>query len=744
MKRKLIAGIVSLALVAGLCFSPEMAVDLQAAPAVSGAALEIEQEDREMEAQLLAEADDEVSEEIFELKLADAEDVIPQWKSDEFEEDPAGFIDSTEESQTFGDFFTGGEDGSGTFSDASPAEEFGDGGTEIFSEGEEPGEDVPVSGTEVTLQVEEGSDITGVLNSLLSEVQERATDENPYKVIIPPGNYQVTGTICLYSNIHLYAVGAVITKTSPTKHLVIRFGNTEESAGGYDGYRNITIEGGIWDMNYEACEDKEAPGGFVGFRMGHATNVVVKDATFLNNLKSHFLEFAGVKGASVTGCTFRGYWKPYEGGGQECIQIDACKDYIFPNYRPFDGAVCEDIVIDGNTFEDVFAGVGSHSMMFDRPYKNITITNNTFRDIKKRAVWCLNYQDSVVSGNTMENVGGGVYVRSIYSDNTHIQEGQEVDGTNNQQAQNLTVANNTIRVAVPVKIGSSLWRSYGIQVIGEKVSSSPQGVPSGVYIVKGVTVKDNTVTGPGNGIRLCLADNCEVTGNKISLQNPKKFTNFGIYLGASSYNVVKDNTVEKARNAGVYVYNGSNPYRAASTDNVITGNMVSGCYQDGILIDSDSNRTTLSGNSSRSNQGSGISVYRSILASLSGNKLVNNQHNGIYAYRSDIKAQKGNELQGNKAAYAIYMQGCKGKAQSLKGIQANNVTAKIKKLTGKAVGGRTITVALKKGNKKIGNGKINSKGQYTVPIKNQKKGTVLVLSVEDKYKNRVMAEQKVK
>ncbi|MDO4272834.1 MAG: right-handed parallel beta-helix repeat-containing protein [Eubacteriales bacterium] len=741
MKSRVISGIMSLALVAGLCLCPEPAVNVQAAPAVSGAEKEIAEEDRDMELQLLAESEVEISEEVFDMKMDQADGGMPELSEDFTGGVQSEIFEAPDENLVFGDGAAGGEV---AFSDDSFTEDFGDGGTELFSEGEEPGTDTPAPGTEVTLQVEEGSDITGVLNSLLSEIRFRATDENPYKVIIPPGNYQVTGTICLYSNIHLYAVGAVITKTSPTKHVVVRFGNSVESEGGYDGYRNITIEGGTWDMNYESCEDKEGPSGFVGFRMGHASNVVVKDATFLNNLKSHFLEFGGVKGARVTGCTFRGYWEPYEGGGQECIQIDACRDYIFPGYAPFDGSVCEDIFIDGNTFENVFAGVGSHSMMFDRPYKNITITNNTFRNIKKRAVWCLNYQDSVVSGNTMENVGGGVYVRSIYSHNTHIMEDQQADGTNNQQAQNLTISDNTITMAAPVKIGASLWRSYGIQVIGEKVTDSDKGIPSAVYIVKGVTVKGNTVTGPGNGIRLCLAQNCEVTGNKVSLQNPKKFVNFGIYLGASSYNVVKDNTVEKARSVGVYVYNGSNPYKSPSTDNIVMGNMVSGCYEDGIQVDSESNKTTLNGNTSKGNQGSGIAVYRSTLTNLSENKVQNNQHNGIYAYHADIKAQKANVLQGNKAAYAMYMKGCTGKAQSLKGIQSNNVNTKVKKLTGKVVGGKTITVALKNNNKKIGNAKINSKGQYTVPIKNQKKGTVLVLSVEDKYKNRLVAEQKVK
>ena len=42
--------------------------------------------------------------------------------------------------------------------------------------------------------------------------------------------------------------------------------------------------------------------------------------------------------------------------GHAAVQLDACLDYIFPGYQPFDGAVCENILIEGNTFENVFAG----------------------------------------------------------------------------------------------------------------------------------------------------------------------------------------------------------------------------------------------------------------------------------------------------------------------------------------------------------------------------------------------------
>ena len=102
----------------------------------------------------------------------------------------------------------------------------------------------------MTLEVEEGQDITAPLNTLFLELKDQATDENPCKIIIPPGNYELTGTLCMYSNMYLYARDANITKTSTTKHLILRLGNTKDSEGGYDGYRNIVIDGGTWDYNY--------------------------------------------------------------------------------------------------------------------------------------------------------------------------------------------------------------------------------------------------------------------------------------------------------------------------------------------------------------------------------------------------------------------------------------------------------------------------------------------------------------
>lgn len=611
---------------------------------------------------------------------------------------------------------------------------------ELFSAGEEP--DSGIGETEAVLQLEEGEDFITELNILLYKVKDLATDEHPYKVIIPPGNYEIKGTISMYSNIHLYAVGAVMKKTSAKKQILLRLGNSEVSEGGYNGYRNITIEGGTWDCNYESCANKEAPGGFVGFRIGHATNVTIKDATFLNNLKSHFLEFGGVKKARVTGCTFEGYWTPHETTGQECIQIDICLDEIFPRYQPFDGTVCTDIVIEKNRFQNVFAGAGSHSMMFNEPYTKIVIRDNVFTNVKKRAVWLLNCKDSTVSNNTMKNVGGGIYVTSMRGTHAHVPKGLNATSKQNQQAQNVVVSNNKITLAKSCYIAGVFWRSYGIQLAGEKVTNSPYGAPAGDYILRGVTIKGNVIKGPGNGIRLIRCSSCRISGNTVSLTAPKDFTNFGIYMGGSRNNQITSNKVSNAANTGIYLYTSSS-YDYGSTGNKITGNQVKNCAADGIRIGGKSNNSILEKNTLSGNGACGIVTVSSTITSIASNKAVSNGKEGIYCYNSTVKSQKKNTLQGNKSNYAIRFYKSQGKVQTVKNITVNSVKKSSKKVTGVTSGGKTASVYLQKNGKKLGSAKLTKAWKYSVPIKAQKKGTVLSIKVADKYGNVVIKQVKV-
>ena len=614
----------------------------------------------------------------------------------------------------------------------------------------------------VTLEVEEGQDITAPLNTLFLELKDQATDENPCKIIIPPGNYELTGTLCMYSNMYLYARDANITKTSTTKHLILRLGNTKDSEG-----------------------------GFVGFYIGHATNVTIKNATFLNNLKSHFLEFGGVKNAKITGCTFSGYYKNYVEGGQECIQIDCCTDEsnVFPQYRPYDGTTCEDFVIDGNVFEDVFTGLGTHSMMSGKTYKRITVTNNTFHNVKKRCIRFMNYEDSTAENNTMVNVGNGVDISSV-SSNTHQTPGYD-DGPDMLKNRNLRVAGNYISLARTTSIGGIAWICSGIKVSGYNMKKDGAVLPKKIYPVKGVTIEDNQISGYGNGISMSLTDTDTVTDNQVTMKKTSSYSNFGIYAQDSRGSVISRNTVSGTANTGIYL--SGSVYAAGSEQrNLVEQNTVSGAGGDGIYLQSVNTSSTAQKNTVKSAAGSGIRVnagknnnvlgntclsnknhgvkieyvvgrvrvksnrvtsnaksgillWKSKVSEVSGNRAEKNRGNGVYAYASVIPVMKKNTFCENGKVQAVYVKSCKGWT-GINRPSCRTVTSRSTAISGTASGSQTVIAYARRSGKqtKLGVSSVNKKKQYVIKIKKQKKNTALKLVSKDKYGNTVTVNTVVK
>ena len=678
-------------------------------------------------------------------------------------------------------------------SDEAENEEFSDGdfSDEDFSDGD--ADEAEADGYRVrTLQIKNGQDITAPLNTLFLKLKDKATARTPYKIIIPPGKYVLTGTLSMYSNMYLYAQGATITKTSTTKHLILRLGNTKESKGGYSGYSSIVIDGGTWDYNYKCVKDKDEPGGFVGFCIGHAQNVVIKNATFLNNLKSHFLEFGGVKNATVTGCTFRGYYKNYVKGGQECIQIDCCtdEDNVFPQYTPYDGSTCEDFLVEGNTFEDVFAGVGTHSMMAGKTYKRIFVRNNTFRNIRKRCIEFLNYEDSAAENNTMINVGLGVDVSAVNKKNTHLTKGYK-GGPDVAADRKIRVTGNTISLANTTSLGGTAWICCGIKVYGYNMEETGGVIPRGIYSVKGVAVKNNQVSGYGNGISMKLTNAGHVSGNQVKMKKTSAFSNLGIYADDSRGTYVGQNTVSGTANAGIYF--GDDVYGPGSKrKNYISGNSVTSVGGDGIFLQAtgaasrvEKNSVKYSGRSGihvgygkvvgiyrnssslnrdqgikvehtkgmiwirdnqvSSNKKNGILIWKAKISELNQNTLDKNGGHGIYLNESQIPDMKANAISGNTKTQAIYASGCKGRTSISRPV-CKTITAKSKAITGTASANRSVTAYVQRSGKltKLGTAYVNKKKQFTIKIKNQKKNTAIKLISKDKYGNTVTTSCTVK
>ena len=112
-------------------------------------------------------------------------------------------------------------------------------------------------------------------------------------------------------------------------------------------------------------------------------------------------------------------------------------------------------------------------MMSGETYKRITVTNNTFHNIKKRCIEFMNYEDAVAENNTMVNVGMGVDVISA-SKNVHQTQGYE-GGPDTQKDRDIRIAGNYISLAKTSSIGGVAWVCSGVHIEGYEMK---QRVPS--------------------------------------------------------------------------------------------------------------------------------------------------------------------------------------------------------------------------------------------------------------------------
>lgn len=446
-------------------------------------------------------------------------------------------------------------------------------------------------------------------------------------------------------------------------------------------------------------------------------------------------------------------------------------------------------MIDGNVFEDVFTGLGTHSMMSGKTYKRITVTNNTFHNVKKRCIRFMNYEDSTAENNTMVNVGNGVDISSV-SSNTHQTPGYD-DGPDMLKNRNLRVAGNYISLARTTSIGGIAWICSGIKVSGYNMKKDGAVLPKKIYPVKGVTVEDNQISGYGNGISMSLTDTDTVTDNQVTMKKTSSYSNFGIYAQDSRGSVISRNTVSGTANTGIYL--SGSVYAAGSEQrNLVEQNTVSGAGGDGIYLQSVNTSSTAQKNTVKSAAGSGIRVnagknnnvlgntclsnknhgvkieyvvgrvrvksnrvtsnaksgillWKSKVSEVSGNRAEKNRGNGVYAYASVILVMKKNTFCENGKVQAVYVKSCKGWT-GINRPSCRVVTSRSTAISGTASGSQTVIAYARRSGKqtKLGVSSVNKKKQYVIKIKKQKKNTALKLVSKDKYGNTVTVNTVVK
>lgn len=526
------------------------------------------------------------------------------------------------------------------------------------------------AGEYVTLNVapQNNGDASEVIQYALDTAMKNATAERPYKIVVAPGNYILSRHLVLYSNTFLECTGVTFTK-GYTNGTMLTIGTNKIPATGNNYYKNITVNGGIFDGDGEG---KKKTGSI--FKFSHAQNVVISNATFRDCCDAHHIGFAGCKDVMISGCTFTGHYYSNEtiDNNMEAVQLDILEKSHFPSQNPksYDGTMNENVTVTGCYFDRVNRGVGCHSAFTGKYMNNINIYNNTFKNVDGYAIQTSNFTSSKIHNNVITDCGSGIYYRSMNpkSANLYAHSNNPIKDTYTE------ISNNTITVT-PTSDKNFRQFGYGIRIYGENVKSNKKisggTLKAGDYRAYNIALLNNSITlnKSAHGIWLDGACYSNVKNNSITYFNntSAKQDSTGIRIDASKninvyYNTVNANKVSYVNNAII---------AGNSSSIAISNNSVSNAKQNGMLI---TNKTTASlKRNTISNSGQcGILCYNSSKISTSSNKITKSKKHGVFFVNCKTSNKMSKDTIESSSKYGVAIQNSKASLSSVKS-QKNKV-----------------------------------------------------------------------
>lgn len=433
---------------------------------------------------------------------------------------------------------------------------------------------------------------TKALKAALETARKKANNKKKAVVTVSKGKHMLTETLFIYSNTTLKATGSTFRCTKGN-HLKNGFDGKKSSAKAYNGARNITVIGGTWDADV-AFKNASKTAGANGsdnskytnssLRFAHCKNITVKKAKFKNNYNSHDIELGGVDGAKISGCSFANDKSMNSlniSGGVEAVQVDVTIQKAMEHFASYDKTPCQNIEIFKNTFTNKYRAAGTHHSVVGKPYKNISVHDNTITNSAGIAVNAVHWIDSKIYNNNMINVGSGIDYYSVASHNMYNLNKLSFSGVDKLfRDSKCYIYGNKIKVR---KEKNLLSYKFGIRAAGTDVTkASSTTAPKGKYFIYGVNIGAdksgkniaNTVNGSFEaGIAAVFSKNAVISGNKIDLSNCAYKTSNALYVSDSVNAAVKNNTVSDNKKAASYTKNGMS---LRNSENVlITGNKIS-------------------------------------------------------------------------------------------------------------------------------------------------------------------------
>lgn len=436
------------------------------------------------------------------------------------------------------------------------------------------------------------SDNAKVIQAAFDEAKNKASDKNRYRIYFPKGEYHINTTLNIFSNTELYLdEKTTLVQDAPKGQNIVKAGDFSQKHILYNGFRNIKIDGGKWDMQFN---------GSCAMRFGHCTNLSINNVNITNIMDAHHIEAAAVDTLSITDSTFTSSLRR---GSNSCeaIQLDILHDSKhFPGFEEFDDTPNKNVTISGCTFSNLHSGIGTRSAVVSKYFDNVVIENNKFENIREKAISCFNYKNSKIINNTFTNVNSGICFEYLpnnffgaYSQRMYIANDKSIGKINSKSS--TVISGNVMNIKQMAK------SSYGIYAYGAKVDASTakaNGIVAGDYTISDLSIDNNTINVEENssesrGIYITGVNKSEISSNTLTDYSSAENGINGINICASQKNVIKNNNISGTFNNGISIFNKPFP---GSKNLLITSNSISGVKSFGIRVAESSFATIKSDN----------------------------------------------------------------------------------------------------------------------------------------------------
>ena len=412
---------------------------------------------------------------------------------------------------------------------------------------------------------------SSVIKVVKNETELRNALGKYNSIICDFATLDITTAIEVPSNTRLVSFVDTVVKNS-NGNLDNLMRNKSNGEGGYNGSKNIIIDGFVFDGL-----DRENS-GLTLLGIGHAQNIEIINCSFKNLHIWHMIELNACKNATIKYNSFSNYGTRGS-GASEVIQLDgAFETTVFPWIGPYDKTMCMNIFIESNDFNDIglitnqFACIGNH--WYEAGYTTMHVR---IRDNRGSNVACFvklnDFKDLIIENNDIYNIGIFSYFRgqqnatnrltlhnnSIYGWDGYTGEQRLImieNNSNSPKCERVTITNN--------KVANMATHAIGITADDVVISENTiRGVKkTGIYMYGGERWSVN------NNVFFFVGDDTGLPQIKIG-GNPSLPTKYFTVTGNVCVGNSKVGEINVAETNGVGIVSNNVANVTGSTSNIV-------------------------------------------------------------------------------------------------------------------------------------------------------------------------------